>query len=303
MMEQNNIIRPVVTVGAFLTNRDGKIFLMRSKKWDDKLVIPGGKIDYMEKMEDALKREVKEETNLEIEGIEFLGQLEFIDPPNFSGSMRHFIGLDFKAKVLNEDEVKVDGREGQEYLWLDPEEIVKRDDVEESCMETVKKHFIKTKKGLFNKGCKDCEKYKTESEEYKAGWQRALADYKNLQNETAARRSEWVQMSEIQILEDFIPVYENFKLAFRLQTSGFSAEQQKWADGIGYIMKQFESVLKSHGVEEVKTVGEKFDPKFHEAIKEEEQEGVESHIILKEIEGGYKTKDKVIKVAKVIVNK
>ena len=41
------------------------------------------------------------------------------------------------------------------------------------------------------------------------------ADYKNLQNEISTRRSEWAQMSEIQILEDFIPVYENFKKAFK----------------------------------------------------------------------------------------
>lgn len=302
-MADENKIRPVITAGAFIYNQEGKIFLMRSQKWSNKLTVPGGKVELMEKIEDALKREVKEETNLSIEEIDFLGYVEFVDPPEFSGSMRHFIGLDFKARVINEGEEKVDGREGHEYMWLTPEEIIKRDDVEKSCSEKIKKHFIKTKKGLFGKGCKDCEKYKTEADESNAGWQRALADYKNLQNEISTRRSEWAQMSEIQILEDFIPVYENFKLAFRLQSSDFSPEQQKWVDGIMYIMKQFESVLKAHGVEEIKTVGEKFDPQIHEAIGEEEQEGTESHIILKEVEGGYKTKDKVIKVAKVIINK
>jgi len=38
-------------------------------------------------------------------------------------------------------------------------------------------------------------------------------------------------------------------------------------------------------------------------VSEEEQEGTESHIILKEVDGGYKTKERVIKVAKVIINK
>ncbi len=183
---------------------------------------------------------------------------------------------------------------------INQEEIKNDEKIEENTKQTKEE---KTKKSFFGKECKNCEKYKKENEENKAGWLRALADYKNLQNEINTRRSEWAQMSETQILEEFIPVYENFKLAFRLQTSGFSAEQQKWADGIGYIMKQFESVLKSHGVEEIKTVGEKFDPKFHEAIKEEEQDGVESHIILKEVDGGYKVGDKIIKPAKVIINK
>jgi len=164
------------------------------------------------------------------------------------------------------------------------------------------------KKGLFSKTCKDCEKYKSESEEYKNGWQRALADYKNLQNEINTRRGEWAQMSETQILEEFIPVYENFKKAFfhhpEVNTEN---EEQKtfknWIDGVGFIMKQFGDILKAHGVEEIKTVGEKFDPKFHEAMGEEEQENTESHIVLKEMDGGYKVGDKVIKAAKVIVSK
>ncbi len=167
----------------------------------------------------------------------------------------------------------------------------------------------KPKKSFFGKNaCKDCEKNKAESEENKAGWLRALADYKNLQNEISTRRSEWAQMSEIQILEDFIPVYENFKKAFyhHPEVNPDNEEHKafkNWIDGIGYIMKQFGDILKNHGVEEIKTVGEKFDPQFHEAVGQEEQENTESHIILKELEGGYKTKDRVIKVAKVIINK
>ena len=164
------------------------------------------------------------------------------------------------------------------------------------------------KKSFFDKKCKDCEKYKSESEEYKNGWQRALADYKNLQNEINTRRGEWAQMSETQILEEFIPVYENFKKAFfhHPEVNSENEEQKtfkNWIDGVGFIMKQFGDILKAHGVEEIKTVGEKFDPKFHEAMGEEEQENIESHIILKEMDGGYKVGDKVIKAAKVIVSK
>jgi molecular chaperone GrpE len=149
--------------------------------------------------------------------------------------------------------------------------------------------------------CENCEGLKTQADEHKVNWQRALADYRNLQKETAIMRSQWAQMSEEQILRDFIPVYENFKLAFRLQTSDFSPEQRKWADGIQYIMKQFGDVLKSYNVQEIKTVGEKFDPCWHEAVSEEE--GGEAGVILKEVEGGYKMGDKVIKPARVIISK
>lgn len=158
------------------------------------------------------------------------------------------------------------------------------------------------KHGFFHHKCKNCEKLKKEAEEYKAGWQRAVADYKNLQKEISDRRAEWAQMSEQQILEEFLPVYDNLKLAFRLQTTDYSPEQQKWVDGIEHIKQQFENILKAHGIEEIKTIGEVFNPELHEAVAEEQSDQPE-HTVLKEIETGYVMRGKVIKAAKVIVSK
>ena len=148
------------------------------------------------------------------------------------------------------------------------------------------------------------EPVKSEAEEYKANWQRALADYRNLQKETAAMRSQWAQMSEENILQNFIPVYENFKKAFGAPLSANGEKQwENWKQGIEYIMKQYGDVLKSYNVQEIKTVGEKFDPRLHEAVSEEEVGGQEAGVILKEVEGGYKMGDRVIKPARVIISK
>jgi molecular chaperone GrpE len=159
-----------------------------------------------------------------------------------------------------------------------------------------------------NDACVHCEKKQKEAEEYKLGWQRALADYTNLQKETKNRMSEWVQMSTQQILEEFIPVYDNFKKAFAHHpTLDASSEEGKriknWIDGIGFIMKQFSEVLKTHQVEEIKTVGEMFNPTFHESVGEEEVEGKKSGEIVKEVDGGYMLADKILKAAKVVVAK
>jgi molecular chaperone GrpE len=158
-------------------------------------------------------------------------------------------------------------------------------------------------------------------EEYKLGWQRALADYQNLQKETSARRSEWAQISKLQILEDFIPVYDNFKKAFAMKpvynSAGGSGDsqsssaplgamadkQENWAMGIQFIMKQFGDVLKNHQIEEIKTVGEQFDPSKHEAVGEEIADGKKAGEIVREMDGGYVLGGKVVKVAKVIIAK
>ena len=152
--------------------------------------------------------------------------------------------------------------------------------------------------------CPHCEKTKQECEEYKLGWQRAQADYVNLQKETAKQKSEWVQMMKGDIFESFIPVYENFKKAFAHSSGEGDVKQfENWKKGIEYIKKQFGDVLKQNDIEEIKTVGEIFDPRFHEIVGEEESEGAKEHEIIREVDGGYKVGDKVIKVAKVIVAK
>lgn len=141
-------------------------------------------------------------------------------------------------------------------------------------------------------------------QEYKQGWQRALSDYQNLQKEVARQRAEWVAMSESHVLEEFLPIYSNFKKAFAGSTihDTWNTIQAGWVKGIEYIMKQFGDALKSHGIEEIKTVGELFDASKHETVGEEESEEPE-HTVVKEVEVGYMMKNTVIKVAKVIVAK
>jgi molecular chaperone GrpE len=158
-----------------------------------------------------------------------------------------------------------------------------------------------------NRALKEIESLKKQCEEYKDGWARAQADYQNLQKEVEQKRSEWAQMSEMQIIEKFIPVYDNFKKAFANEQRTTNNEQQNWARGIEYIMKQFGKVLEDYGVEEVKTVGEQFDPNLHEAVGEEPAQGGSASdgegVIVREVESGYKKESKIIKVAKVIVAK
>lgn len=142
---------------------------------------------------------------------------------------------------------------------------------------------------------------KEQCEQYKSGWLRAQADYQNLQKEIENRRSEWIKMSEVQILEDFIPVYDNFKKAFGHEVK--DGQWENWKKGIEYIMKQFGDILNQYKIEEIKTVGEMFNPELHEAVGEEEAEGKPEGEILREVDPGYKVGDKVIKCAKVILVK
>ena len=112
---------PEPTVGALIFNSQGKIFLMKSYKWKGKYVVPGGHIELGETMEQALKREIKEETGLDIYGVEFLCLQEFIFDQRF-WQKKHFLFLDFICKTKN-TKVKLNS-EGQNYLWVYPQEAL-----------------------------------------------------------------------------------------------------------------------------------------------------------------------------------
>ena len=140
-------------------------------------------------------------------------------------------------------------------------------------------------------------------DEYKAGWARAQADYQNLQRDVEKKQSDWMKMSEVHMLEEFIPVYDNFKKAFAATQGVVTTEQEAWIKGIEYIKKQFSDILKKYNVEEVGTVGELFDPVRHQVLGEEESTVYDAGVIVREIEGGYAASGRVLKVAKVIVAK
>jgi len=110
---------PEPTVGALILNPDGEVLLIRSHKWKDAYVMPGGHIELGERMEDALRREILEETGLEIEVVEFLGHQEFVYDEAF-WKHRHFIFFDYVCKALSTDVTLND--EAQEYAWVSLEE-------------------------------------------------------------------------------------------------------------------------------------------------------------------------------------
>lgn len=114
---------PEPTVGALIVGSDGDLLLVRSGKWKGWLTVPGGHIELGERMEDALRREVKEEVGLDVEVVKLLLVQEAIHSPEF-WKRRHFIFFDFLCRATG-GAVSVDGYEVQDYVWATPDEAVR----------------------------------------------------------------------------------------------------------------------------------------------------------------------------------
>ncbi len=114
---------PEPTVGALIVRSDGDLLLIRSPKWEGVLTVPGGHIELGETMEQALRREVREEVGLDVEVVRLLLIQEAIYSPEF-WKRRHFVFFDFLCRTSGEA-VTVDGFEAEDFLWARPEEALR----------------------------------------------------------------------------------------------------------------------------------------------------------------------------------
>jgi molecular chaperone GrpE len=147
---------------------------------------------------------------------------------------------------------------------------------------------------------KELDEAKKKAEENLAGWKRALADYANFKKREEEVKKELIKYANENLILEILPILDNFQNAYKSLPKDL--ERNSWVVGIRYIKLQFENLLKKIGVEEIKTVGEKFNPELHEAVEKVKINEKSSGIVVAEILKGYKLNGRVIRVAKVKVN-
>ena len=111
---------PEPTVGALVFNDKNQLLIVKTHKWKGNYTIPGGHVEMGEYLEDALRREILEETGLNMVKAKYLCYQEFVFDDSF-WEKRHFIFFDFVCRV--EDGVVQLNEEAQDYAWVDIDKI------------------------------------------------------------------------------------------------------------------------------------------------------------------------------------
>lgn len=115
---------PLVGVGA-VVNADGKFLLIRRANEPGRGLwsIPGGLVEVGERIRDAVRREVKEETGIEVEVGRLIDVLENIVLDEDGRVKFHYILIDFEAEPLSEDLELHPSSEALEARWFTPDEM------------------------------------------------------------------------------------------------------------------------------------------------------------------------------------
>lgn len=133
----------------------------------------------------------------------------------------------------------------------------------------------------------------------KAALLQIAADFENYKRSTARRESEVKDRAVRSLVEDLLPVLDNFQRA--VDASQTATDVASLRIGVEFILQMFQNALQNHGVTPIDAQGKPFDPMQHEALDQVEVEGHEPGTVVEETQRGYTYKGQVLRASSVKV--
>ncbi len=128
--------------------------------------------------------------------------------------------------------------------------------------------------------------------------QRERADAMNIRRRVEEERSQMAGFYKAMVVRELLPALDNLERALKHAPKDLA--DHDYVKGVQGVVKQFEAALTALGVERIKTVGEMFDPKLHEAVHMEDGSG-SVEVVCEELQPGYKVGDEIVRHAMVKV--
>lgn len=142
------------------------------------------------------------------------------------------------------------------------------------------------------------EESEKKAEEYKQSWYRSAAEFENYRKRHANERAQAYADGQADVIKSILVIGDNLERAMQ------SVPDEKTAEGIAMMIRQFAETLANLNVKAVDPVGEIFDPNLHEAVHQvEAEEGEESGRIKSVFRKGYELGGKILRYAQVVVIK
>ena len=152
------------------------------------------------------------------------------------------------------------------------------------------------KQEIDNKQEDEITKEKQELEDTTDRYKRIMAEFDNFKKRSLKEREGMYNSLIAQIVTSILPILDNLEKAVSVET-----QDNNYKQGVEMVLKQFTETLLNLGVEQIKTIGETFNPEYHEAVSSVQDDTLGEKQIKEEFRKGYKIGDKVIRHSMVVV--
>lgn len=129
---------------------------------------------------------------------------------------------------------------------------------------------------------------------------RVQADFQNYKRRKEKEQSEVFTQIEDRLIKEFLPLFDDYQRAFEVYEN--DQKQDALIEGMKRIFAKFKDFLESKEIQAVESVGQKFDPSFHEVLLAVESDG-DPNVVLDEYERGYTRQGRLLRAARVTVSK
>ena len=150
------------------------------------------------------------------------------------------------------------------------------------------------KKGFFKNKNKEVEELGQKLADVQDKFQRTLAEFDNFRKRTSKEKASMYDDGVRDTIEKLLPIFDNLERAIA-SVEGKVDENDPLLKGVKMTDKQLKEILAAMGVEEIKALGEKFDPNLHAAVAHVEDENFGENEVVLDMMKGYKYKEKVIR--------
>lgn len=147
----------------------------------------------------------------------------------------------------------------------------------------------------------ELDKVRAERQEYLDGWQRCKADTVNVRKDLESRAQRSGELAKEALAHDIIPALDSFDMATQSET--WATVSDGFRSGMEYVRNQLLDALRRNGIDSYGKVGDVFDHALYEAMEEREGGNGESGTVVKVLRLGYRSGEKVLRPAQVVVKK
>jgi molecular chaperone GrpE len=154
-----------------------------------------------------------------------------------------------------------------------------------------------------NKACE--QELEKKQNEYNALWDKYLrlqADFDNMRKRLEREKQDLIKFANEEIIAELLNVLDDLERTVNL-AEGQKEDLSAFLKGIEMILAHLYEMLKRYGVKIIEAEGKLFDPHFHEALMQVENNELPDHTVVEELQKGYLLNDRVIRTAKVKVSK